>query len=52
MTDLTRDISDVAPRRGFFRRFGGAVALGMAAFASKSCYSTLIVPPTRSALLC
>ena len=28
MIDLSQDISDVAPRRAFFRRFGGAMALG------------------------
>jgi len=39
MTDINQDISDIAPRRGFFRRFGGAVALGLAAFAPKPLYA-------------
>jgi hypothetical protein len=39
MTDLTRDSSDIAPRRGFFRRFGGAMALGLAGLASKPLYA-------------
>jgi hypothetical protein len=39
MTDLTRGNNDIAPRRGFFRRFGGAVALGLAAFAPRPLYA-------------
>jgi len=39
MTYINQDISDIAPRRGFFRRFGGAVALGLAAFAPKPLYA-------------
>ena len=39
MTDLTRGNNDIARRRGFFRRFGGAVALGLAAFAPKPLYA-------------
>jgi hypothetical protein len=35
MTDINQDISDIAPRRGFFRRFGAAMALGFAGLASK-----------------
>jgi hypothetical protein len=35
MTDLNQDTSDRAPRRGFFRRLGGAMALGLAGLASK-----------------
>jgi hypothetical protein len=35
MAKFTQGSSDIAPRRGFFRRFGGAVALGLAAFAPK-----------------
>jgi hypothetical protein len=35
MTDLNQDMSDRAPRRGFFRRLGGAMALGLAGLASK-----------------
>ena len=35
MTDLNQDTSDIAPRRGFFRRLGGAMALGLAGLASK-----------------
>ena len=32
-------ISDIAPRRSFFRRFGGAIALGLAGLASKPLYA-------------
>jgi hypothetical protein len=39
MADFTQVSSDIAPRRGFFRRFGGAVALGLAAFAPKPLYA-------------
>jgi len=39
MTDLTRGNNDIARRRGFFRRFGGAVALGLAAFAPRPLYA-------------
>jgi hypothetical protein len=39
MIDLTQGIDDIAPRRRFFRRFGGAVALGLAAFAPKPLYA-------------
>ena len=39
MIDLTPGNNDIAPRRGFFRRFGGAVALGLAAFAPKPLYA-------------
>jgi hypothetical protein len=39
MADFTQSSSDIAPRRGFFRRFGGAVALGLAAFAPKPLYA-------------
>ena len=39
MTDLNRGINDIAPRRGFFRRFGGAMAVGLAGLASKPLYA-------------
>jgi hypothetical protein len=39
MSNPTRGNNDIAPRRGFFRRFGGAVALGLAAFAPKPLYA-------------
>jgi hypothetical protein len=39
MTDVTQGSSDIAPRRGFFCRLGGAVALGLAAFAPKPLYA-------------
>jgi hypothetical protein len=39
MLDLTQGIDDIAPRRGFFRRFGGAIALGLAGLASKPLYA-------------
>ena len=39
MTDLTRGNNDIARRQGFFRRFGGAVALGLAAFAPRPLYA-------------
>jgi intracellular sulfur oxidation DsrE/DsrF family protein len=39
MTDLVHDSSDIAPRRGFFRRFGGAMALGLAGLASKPLHA-------------
>ena len=39
MTNLIRSTNDIAPRRGFFRRVGGAVALGLAAFAPKPLYA-------------
>jgi len=39
MTDLVHDGSDIAPRRGFFRRFGGAMALGLAGLASKPLHA-------------
>ena len=35
MADLNQGTSDIVPRRGFFRRFGGAMALGLAGLASK-----------------
>jgi hypothetical protein len=34
MNDLTHDSTDVAPRREFFAQAGGAMALGLAAFAA------------------
>lgn len=34
MADLNQGTSDIVPRRGFFRRFGGAMALGFAGLAS------------------
>jgi len=34
MTDLTHDIPDKMPRRGFFGRFAGAMAIGLAGFAT------------------
>jgi hypothetical protein len=33
MDDLTRNATDATPRRGFFRRIAGAMALGLAGFA-------------------
>jgi hypothetical protein len=39
MADFTQSSSDIAARRGFFRRFGGAVALGLAAFVPKPLYA-------------
>jgi hypothetical protein len=39
MADFTQVSRDIAPRRGFFRRFGGAVALGLATFAPKPLYA-------------
>jgi hypothetical protein len=34
MTDLTHDMIDTMPRRGFFGRFAGAIAVGLAGFAT------------------
>jgi hypothetical protein len=34
MTDLTHDMADPMPRRGFFGRFAGAMVLGLAGFAT------------------
>src|SRR6202045_1818468 len=34
MTDLTRDMTDMMPRRGLFGRFAGAMVLGLAGFAT------------------
>jgi hypothetical protein len=34
MTDLTHDMTDTMPRRGFFGRFAGAMAIGLAGFAT------------------
>src|SRR5271169_1274355 len=34
MTDLMHDVSDVTPRRGFFTRVAGVMALGLAGFAA------------------
>jgi hypothetical protein len=34
MTDLTHDMTDKMPRRGFFGRFAGAMVLGLAGFAT------------------
>lgn len=34
MTDLIHAAADVTPRRGFFARMAGAMALGLAGFAS------------------
>src|SRR6516162_7868994 len=39
MIDVTQDIDDISPRRRFFRRFGGAIALGLAGLASKPLYA-------------
>ena len=39
MTDPVHDGSDITPRRGFFRRFGGAMAVGLAGLASKPLYA-------------
>ena len=39
MADITQGNSDNAPRRRFFRRFGGALALGLAGLASKPLYA-------------
>jgi hypothetical protein len=36
VTDINQDTIDIAPRRGFFRRFGGAITLGLAGLASKA----------------
>ena len=33
MDDLTRNATDATPRRGFFRRIAGAMALGLAGLA-------------------
>jgi hypothetical protein len=33
MNHFTHDTDDVAPRRGFFARAAGAIALGLAGFA-------------------
>jgi hypothetical protein len=33
MNHFTHDTADVAPRRGFFARAAGAIALGLAGFA-------------------
>jgi hypothetical protein len=33
-TDLTHDMTDKMPRRGFFGRFAGATASGLAGFAT------------------
>jgi hypothetical protein len=34
MTDLTHDMTDTMPRRGFFGRLAGAMAVGLAGFAT------------------
>jgi hypothetical protein len=39
MTHPTRGNNDIAPRRRFFGRFGGALALGLAARAPKPLYA-------------
>jgi hypothetical protein len=39
MAGFTQDISDMAPRRSFLRRFGGTFALGLAGLASKPLYA-------------
>jgi hypothetical protein len=39
MTDPVHDGGDITPRRGFFRRFGGAMAVGLAGLASKPLYA-------------
>jgi intracellular sulfur oxidation DsrE/DsrF family protein len=39
MNNLTQCIDDIAPRRGFFRRFGAAMALALAGVASKPVYA-------------
>src|ERR1700686_3775281 len=36
MTDLMHDAADVTPRRGFFTRVAGAMALGLAGFVPTS----------------
>jgi hypothetical protein len=39
MTTFSTEINDIAPRRSFFGRLGGAVALGLAGLASKPLYA-------------
>ena len=39
MIDLAQGTDNIAPRRGFFRRFGGAMALGLAGLASKPLHA-------------
>jgi hypothetical protein len=39
MIDLAQGSDNIAPRRGFFRRFGGAMALGLAGLASKPLFA-------------
>jgi hypothetical protein len=39
MIDLAQGTDNMAPRRGFFRRFGGAMALGLAGLASKPLFA-------------
>ena len=39
MTNLTQLTKDMAARRSFFRRFGAAMALGLAGLASKLLYA-------------
>ena len=39
MIDLAQGTDNIAPRRGFFRRFGGAMALGLAGLASKPLFA-------------
>jgi hypothetical protein len=39
MTNFSPETNDIAPRRNFFGRLGGAVALGLAGLASKPLYA-------------
>jgi hypothetical protein len=39
MIDLAQGTDNIAPRRGFFRRFGGAMALGLAGLGSKPLFA-------------
>ncbi|HEY6259492.1 MAG TPA: hypothetical protein VIY51_27240 [Xanthobacteraceae bacterium] len=44
MTDPTRDIADIAPRRSFLGRLGGAAALGLAGLLSKPAQAQAPAP--------
>ena len=44
MTDRSRETVDAAPRRNFFRRLGGVMALGLGGFAPTALYAQPAAP--------
>ena len=46
MTDLTHDITDMIPRRGFFGRFAGAMVLGLAGSAMTTVRAQAATTPS------